>query len=112
MSAWLTWGYDVYVAAERDYYREVGRMIRVARLSANLTQQDLADEVDLVRTSITNIENGNQPISLWVLRAIAAAVNREPADLIPPLNQTARTDLPSDVPPKTAAFIRSLGGAR
>jgi DNA-binding XRE family transcriptional regulator len=112
MSALLTSRTLGAVTAERDYYRGVGRMIRSARRSAELTQQDLADEVDLSRTSITNIENGNQPVSLWLLNLIAVAVDREPAGLLPSTSDETRAELPRDVPAKTAAFIRGLGGAR
>jgi len=104
--------YARYVATEKDYYRDVGRNIRAARKRAQLTQQDLADEVDLARTSITNIESGNQPVSLWLLTLIAAAVGRDVVELLPSSGELDSTDLPSDVPAKTAAFIRSLEKAR
>ena len=100
------------VQGERDYYQQVGRLICAARKAAGLTQQDLADEVDLSRTSITNVENGNQPVSLWLLTLIAAAVNRELAELLPTAGSDLSADLPKDVPARTAAFLRSLGSAR
>ena len=46
---------------ERDeFYAEVGRRVRMAREAAGLTQDALADQVELSRTSVTNIEKGRQ----------------------------------------------------
>jgi DNA-binding XRE family transcriptional regulator len=99
------------VSPEKEYYREVGRLIRAARLRAELTQQDLADEVELSRTSITNIESGNQPVSLWLLNVIAATVGRDLVELLP-VSAGSSTGLPEDVPPMTAALIRRLESSR
>ncbi len=100
------------MAAEREYYLEVGRKIRTARKRAELTQQDLADEVDLSRTSITNIENGNQPVSLWLLNLIADAVARDVIELLPSTSDDGQRELPGDVPAKTAQLIRSWERSR
>lgn len=48
-----------------------------------LTQQDLADKVGLTRTSVTNIEKGNQQVSLAMLYRFASALNVSPTDLLP-----------------------------
>lgn len=96
---------------EREYSLEVGRRIRDARRSAGLTQEDLGDEVNLSRTSITNIENGNQPVTVGLLYLVAAAVACDPVELLPSAAETRRSALPTDVPPKTAAVIRRLAAA-
>jgi transcriptional regulator with XRE-family HTH domain len=70
---------------ERDeFYAEVGRRVRMAREAAGLTQDALADRVELSRTSVTNIEKGRQKIALHTLCKVASAVGVEPASLLPP----------------------------
>jgi transcriptional regulator with XRE-family HTH domain len=72
------------VNARAEFYAEVGRRVRIAREAAGLTQDALADQVDLSRTSVTNIENGRQKIALHTLCKVASVVGVEPASLLPP----------------------------
>lgn len=64
-------------------YKEFGRGLKKARRDADLTQKQVADRVGLTRTSITNIERGNQHIALHQLFLLAAAVGRQPDELLP-----------------------------
>ena len=64
-------------------YSEFGRLLREARTTAELTQQEVARRVGLTRTSITNIEGGSQHVSLHQLFLLANAVGREATDLLP-----------------------------
>ena len=48
-------------------YREIGEMIRLERESAEISQTKLAFELNLTRTSITNIESGRQRIPLHLI---------------------------------------------
>jgi transcriptional regulator with XRE-family HTH domain len=64
-------------------YRQFGRHFREARKEAGLTQEHVAERVGLTRTSVTNIERGRQHISLHQLYLLAAAVGRQPAELLP-----------------------------
>jgi transcriptional regulator with XRE-family HTH domain len=64
-------------------YKAFGRALRGAREDAELTQSDVAQRVGLSRTSITNIERGNQHIALHQLFLLASAVGVEPAALLP-----------------------------
>jgi transcriptional regulator with XRE-family HTH domain len=67
-----------------DYlYREFGRTLRARRKQAGLSQEDLAQRVGMSRTSITNIEQGRQHVSLGALYELAGAVGARPADLLP-----------------------------
>lgn len=69
----------------RLFYEEVGRRIREARLRRRpkMTQQGLADEVSLTRTSITNVEKGRQKLLLHTLADIAKALHVPVASLLP-----------------------------
>jgi transcriptional regulator with XRE-family HTH domain len=74
----------------RAFYEEVGRRIREARLKRKpkLTQQGLAKQVSLTRTSITNVEKGRQKILLHTLADIASALLVDPISLLPaPANE-------------------------
>lgn len=69
-------------------YEEVGRRIREARKRREppLTQEALGEMVSLTRTSITNVEKGRQKFLLHTLVDIAAALQVEPASLLPQSN--------------------------
>jgi transcriptional regulator with XRE-family HTH domain len=65
------------------FYKEVGRRIYKARRGGRLTQQQLADSVQLTRTSITNIERGRQKLLLHTLIDIAKTLRVAPGTLLP-----------------------------
>ncbi|MFK4108114.1 helix-turn-helix domain-containing protein [Streptomyces sp. NPDC002176] len=71
---------------ERDFNEAVARLIREARMRAGVTQEYVGRRAGLTRGSITNIESGTQTPPLYRLALIAAAVNAEPADLLPSLH--------------------------
>lgn len=56
---------------------ELGQRIRALRRARGLTQEQLAGLVGLERTSITNIESGNQQVTLSKLILIAEALGYE-----------------------------------
>ena len=61
---------STYPAFEnRDYYVDLGEHISYYRKRANLTQQALADRVNITRSYLSRIENTNysQPFSLELL---------------------------------------------
>lgn len=64
-------------------YKELGRRLRDARKTAELTQEALAEQVGLSRTSITNIEKGRQHIPFHLLFSLASAVGVDPVNLLP-----------------------------
>lgn len=53
------------------------------RRKAQLTQSELASRIGLARTSITNIELGQQHIPLHLLYPLAAALGTTPHELLP-----------------------------
>lgn len=64
-------------------YREFGRILRLRRSDAKLTQDEVANKVGLGRTSITNIEQGRQHVSLHMLFQLADAIGVRAQDLLP-----------------------------
>lgn len=96
--------------SEPQFYEELGANIRQLRNGAGLTQEALGDRVGLTRTSITNIENGNQPVSAWLLRRLAGLLECDLETLTPGIREVDRADseIPDDVPPLTADVLRRL----
>lgn len=82
----------------RRFYEEVGRRLRQARLRAELTQQELADVVELSRASIANIEGGRQPFAVHTLALCARALDVPVSELIPGAEWIdSETELPAEV---------------
>ncbi|POX60978.1 hypothetical protein C3492_25195 [Streptomyces sp. Ru62] len=71
---------------EREFNETVAQLIREARMRAGVTQEYVGRRAGLTRGSITNIESGTQSPPLYRLALIAAAVNADPADLLPSLH--------------------------
>jgi transcriptional regulator with XRE-family HTH domain len=80
---------------EASLYKALGERIRILRLPGDgirMTQAKLAEEVGLERTSITNIEKGNQKVPLHVLYRICEALQVNLADVLPPISDVASSD--------------------
>jgi transcriptional regulator with XRE-family HTH domain len=68
---------------EQDvFYLRLGELIRDARKRVGFTQEDLAKFIGLKRTSLVNIEQGEQRIQLHALIEIAVHLKIEPAELL------------------------------
>jgi transcriptional regulator with XRE-family HTH domain len=68
---------------EQDiFYKRLGELIRSARKRAALNQQDVADFLELKRTSVVNIEQGTQRIQLHSLMEVAAMLKIDPTELL------------------------------
>jgi len=72
-----------FANADHPFYVEVGERIRSARQEGGLTQDALAEAVNLTRTSIGNIESGRQRPLLHTVAAIARALKRDVVALLP-----------------------------
>jgi len=83
---------------KRDFMREIdafyarlGSRIRELRDALGMTQQDLADQLNLARTSVTNIERGRQRILADQLQAVASALQTNCDDLLQPSKVQVRS---------------------
>lgn len=63
----------------------IGSRIQLLRKEQGLTQEFLAAQVGLTRTSITNLESGKQRVNLETLYDIAEWLDVEIYDLLPRL---------------------------
>lgn len=64
-----------------DYYK-IGQRIRKVRKAHGLSQEELAEKVNISTTHMSHIETGNTKLSLPVLVDIAAALDVRTDDLI------------------------------
>ncbi len=80
---------DAEVAA---LYREVGLRIRAARIRRGWNQQQLADGVSMLRTSIVNIEAGRQRTPVYQLMRIARLLGVDVCALLPESNFASNPD--------------------
>ena len=64
-------------------YIALGERVRALREKRHLTQEALADQVGLSRTSVTNIERGRQAVLVHQLLLFAKALDAKLTDLVP-----------------------------
>lgn len=64
-----------------DYYK-IGQRIRKIRKAHNLSQEELAEKVNISTTHMSHIETGNTKLSLPVLVDVAAALEVRTDDLL------------------------------
>jgi transcriptional regulator with XRE-family HTH domain len=69
--------------SEKAFYTAFGQMLSEMRRKKRISQEMLADELGLSRTSITNIEKGRQPVQLYSLYIIARLLGTDVKDLLP-----------------------------
>jgi transcriptional regulator with XRE-family HTH domain len=91
-------------AKRRHFYRQVGKLIWKAR-GKKLSQRELGAAIGLARTSITNIERGNQQILLHTLYDIAEALQIDVAVLLP--SDDEERVLPPNIPDDISPSVRS-----
>lgn len=68
---------------KHEIYRIIGRNVKRIRLEKRLTQEELSELSRVGRTSITNIESGNQQPPLHALVEIGNAFDMDYRDLLP-----------------------------
>lgn len=70
------------VSMATDFLEDFGRAVRQLRQERGMTQAELAARLSLGRTSITNLEKGQQSPPLSMLPEIASALGVDPLRLI------------------------------
>lgn len=59
-----------------------GIVLRICRLEKGLTQEQLSERVDVVRSFICSLENGKKQPSLNMIFRLAAALGVRPGELV------------------------------
>lgn len=99
-----------------NLYRNLGERIRRQRLSVNMTQEELATSIGMLRTSIVNIEAGRQKPPLHVLYQICRQIGAEPSSLMPALAEISEVQVAvagdiQELPPQAASIFKKLSDA-
>ena len=63
-------------------YNAIGKRIKIARIQSDMTQEKLAEAVDMSPTHLSNIERGNGKVSLAALVNIANVLSVTMDDLL------------------------------
>lgn len=63
-------------------YKAIGKRIKIARIKADLTQERLAEAVQVSPSHMSNIETGSTRVSLTAIVAIANALSVTVDDLL------------------------------
>ena len=63
-------------------YKTIGKRIKIARIKADLTQERLAELIDISPTHLSNIETGTTRVSLNTIISIANALSVTGDDLL------------------------------
>jgi transcriptional regulator with XRE-family HTH domain len=69
--------------AEDLIFQEIGKRVKVARRKRGLTQTEFGIKVSLSRSSIANIENGIQKVTIQSLYQISYVLKVSIYDLLP-----------------------------
>lgn len=68
--------------ATRAFLHALGRIVRLGRLHAELTQQQLADRTGMSRSFISLIEHGSHGVDIVRLLRLAAVLRRPLASIV------------------------------
>ena len=63
-------------------YKAIGKRIKIARIKIDITQEQLAERIDISPTHISNIETGTTRVSLSTIVGIANALSVSVDDLL------------------------------
>lgn len=63
-------------------YKAIGKRIKIARIEADMTQEHLAEAVELSPTHLSNIETGTTRVSLNAIVSLANALSVTVDDLL------------------------------
>src|SRR5215475_12044905 len=94
--SWVTLG-----SMTTEFLAAFGRTVRRLRQERGMTQAELAERLSLARTSITNLEKGQQNPPLALLPEMAAALGVNAVDLVSATTQ----DRPSVKANRLAATV-------
>lgn len=71
------------------------REIRDSRLALHMDQKTVADAIGVSRSTISNIENGRQLVTLTLFYKLAYALNKKPGDWLDSLLDKSSSAEPS-----------------
>ena len=78
-------------------YKAIGKRIKIARIKADLTQERLAEAVQVSPSHMSNIETGTTRVSLTTIVTIANALSITTDDLLCDSVKKARVQFERDI---------------
>ncbi len=78
-------------------YKAIGKRIKIARIKADLTQERLAESVNISPTHLSNIETGTTRVSLTAIVNLANALSVTVDDLLCDSVITAKPQFERDI---------------
>ena len=98
--------HPVALVRRREVLKEFGKRLKATRKMRNEKQQNLADALQLSRTTISNLECGRQRVFLDQVYECAVILDAELTDLLPGVTElrskSAVTTAPDDPVPRAA----------
>lgn len=67
---------------EDEFYKEVGKRIKMFRINHGLTQSDLCKRINISRPSLANMEAGRQRIHLFLLHQLSEELDTPIIEII------------------------------
>ena len=74
-------------------YEKLGANLKLAREALGITQGRLARQVGIARTSITNIEAGQQKLPIHLLFQLCDVLQIEVVNVLPSLKEVRRSEM-------------------
>jgi DNA-binding XRE family transcriptional regulator len=87
--------------------KRIGARLKKRRVDCQMTQNELSSHIPLSRTSIANIEAGNQSPPLYILYEFCRVLAVEIDDILPPLKEILQS--PSAMADDLARRIENSG---
>ena len=78
-------------------YKAIGKRIKIARIKADLTQEMLAEKIELSPTHLSNIETGTTRVSLTTIVSIANGLGITVDDILCDNVIKARVQIENDI---------------
>lgn len=98
-------------------YKQIGARLKTQRRDIGITQIELARQVEVSRTSVTNIEAGLQKLPLHLLYRICSVLQLEASEVLPSVKEvtvekkeTVEYDdgRSQEMSPSAASFVREV----
>ncbi len=107
---------------EDGLYSWVGERLKKRRVELQLTQDEIAGKIGILRTSVTNIEAGRQKAPLHVLYGLCEVLDIDIATVLPPTKAVLRRTGPAAIEvaekfkhmgaTKSAEFLEGVTGSK
>lgn len=78
--------YSALMAEKQKHLEAFGFVLRKHRLEKGLTQEQLSERVDVVRSFICGLENGRKQPSLQMILKLGEALGVDPGELVSATN--------------------------